>query len=239
MLYLYPTSRTDYLSRLQQRGYALDKIPFEERRVIDELVQFWQTGYEPHDLVIHIDRICGSWGSGIGTSFFRQVYKELRTGERSKYAAFSAIEFKQFLEAEYSQQARIYAKRLAQAQAEAEAERQAQAKAEAERRVAEAKRRAEEAKRQARAREEYERKARAEFDDLGKEMAKATTRAELVELGRKRADLAPHTGASYVYENYCWNCAAHISSAIHAQCPVCEFYICGSCGSCLCGFLNH
>jgi len=83
-----------------------------------------------------------------------------------------------------------------------------------------------------------QRKARADFDALGEEMAKATTRAKLVELGRKRAVLAPHTGVSYNYENHCWNCTAHISSAIHAQCPDCKFYICGSCGSCLCGYSN-
>ena len=78
------------------------------------------------------------------------------------------------------------------------------------------------------------RRARVDFEALGKEMAKATTRTELVELGRKRADLAPHTGVSYVYENYCWNCRGRISSTIHARCPVCRFYICSSCGSCFC-----
>ena len=83
-------------------------------------------------------------------------------------------------------------------------------------------------------REEYEKRARANFVALGKEMVKATTRAELIELGRKRADLAPHTGISYVYENHCWNCKTHISSAIHARCPKCKLYICGSCGSCFC-----
>ncbi len=84
-------------------------------------------------------------------------------------------------------------------------------------------------------REENERKARADFDALGKEMVKATTRAELVELGRKRADLAAYTGVSYVYENHCWNCKKQISSAIDAQCSDCRFYICSSCGSCFCG----
>jgi hypothetical protein len=62
-----------------------------------------------------------------------------------------------------------------------------------------------------------------------------TTRAEPVELGRQRADLAPHTGVSQVYERHCWNCKGHISSAICARCSVCGFYICSSCGSCFCG----
>ena len=206
-------------SEFGKETYVLDKIPFEERRVIDELVGLWQTRYEPRDLVTHIDRLSGTWGSGIGASFFRQVYEDLRTDKRSKYAAFFASEFKRFLEAEYSQRAQTHAERQAQAQAKANAERQAQAKAEE--------------------REEYERRARADFDALGKEMAKATTRAELVELGRKRADLAPHTGVSYVYTNHCWKCKEHISSAIHAQCSGCRFYICSSCDSCLCGSLNY
>jgi len=82
-------------------------------------------------------------------------------------------------------------------------------------------------------------RVRAEFDALGKEMAKATTRTELVELGRRRADMASHTGVSYVYENHCWNCRGPISSAIHARCPVCRFYICSSCGACLCRSPNY
>lgn len=95
-----------------------------------------------------------------------------------------------------------------------------------------------EAYRQARAKANAERQAqaRADFDALGKEMAKATTRAERVELGRKRADLAPYTGFHHDYESHCWNCKMHISSAIHAQCPDCTYYICSNCNSCLCGF---
>jgi len=73
----------------------VDKIPFEERRIIDELIELWQTRYEPRDLVTHIDRLSGTWGSGIGASFFRQMYGDLRTDKRSKYAAFSASEFRQ------------------------------------------------------------------------------------------------------------------------------------------------
>jgi hypothetical protein len=130
----------------------LDKIPFEERRVIDELVELWQTCYGPRDLLTHI---AGTWkpGGGRVTWFFAQVHQDLRTDKRSKYAAFSASEFKQFLEDEY--------RRLDQANPE----HQAQVKIEE--------------------REEYKKRARADFDALGKEMANATTRAECVELDYK------------------------------------------------------
>jgi len=171
----------------------LDEIPFKERRVISELVEFWQNHYEPRRLFAHIASLSSAMGSGVVASFFQQVRKDLRIDERNKYAA-SASEFERFLEAEYRERTK------------------------------------------AEEREESERRAKAsdDFNALGKEMAKATTRAELVELGRKRADLAPHTGISYVYENHCWQCKTHISSAIHAQCPNCSFYICSSCGSCFC-----
>jgi hypothetical protein len=194
----------------------VDKIPFEERRVIDELVGLWQTRYEPRDLVTHIDRLSGTWGSGIGASFFRQVYEDLRTNKRDKYATSSSSEFKRFLEAEYNQQAQVDAERQAQAQAKADAERQLHAQA------------------KAKEREEFKRRARAEFEALGKVMAKVTTRAELVELGRKRTKLALYTGISYVYTNHCWNCQSDISSEINARCPACRFYICSSCASCFC-----
>lgn len=92
---------------------------------------------------------------------------------------------------------------------------------------------------QAKAREDSERKAREDFDALSKEMTKATTRAERVELGRKRAALAPYTGVSYDYKTHCWNCHQHISSDVHAQCPDCRYYICGSCGQCFCRSLNY
>jgi len=85
---------------------------------------------------------------------------------------------------------------------------------------------------EAQAKAEKERRARADFDALGKEMAKATTRAELVELGRKREKLAPYTGNKHVYENVCWCCHSRISSTIHARCLDCGWYICSSCGSC-------
>jgi len=151
----------------------LNEIPFEERRVIDELVKLRQTRYEPRDLLTHLDRLSGSWGSGVCASFFRQVYEDLRTDRRSKYAAFSSLEFKRFLEVEYSQHAQRHAEHQAQAKKKAEAEQ----KAGAERRAKEKA----EAERQAQARvkkrEEDERRARANFDALGKEMAKATTRA--------------------------------------------------------------
>jgi hypothetical protein len=190
----------------------LDKIPLEEQRVIDGLVGLWQTHYEPRNLITHLDRLSGSWGSGIGASFFRQVYEDLRTNKRGKYTASSASEFKRFLEAEYRQLAKPHTERQAQAIAEYR----------------------EWYERRAKAHEEYVRMARAEFDALGKQMAKATSRAELIELGRKRADLALHTCDSYDYENVCWCCGGRISSGIHAQCKFCKYFICGSCGSCLC-----
>ena len=82
-------------------------------------------------------------------------------------------------------------------------------------------------------------RARADFDALGEEMAKATTRAELVELGRRREDLATYTGNSYTYENVCWCCGGRISSAIHARCPVCRWFMCSKRGSCGCGYYGY
>lgn len=201
----------------------MDKIPFEEQRIIDELVGLWQTRYEPRDLLTHIR---GTWkpGGGSVTMFFAQVRQDLRTDKHSEYAASSTFEFRQFLEAEYRRLDQANTERQAEAQAKAEAERKAQAIAEER----------EEQERRARIREEHVRRARADFDALGNEMAKATTRAELVELGRKRADLAPYTGGSYVYENHCWKCHSDISSAIHARCRSCNWYICSLCGSCNC-----
>ena len=169
----------------------MDEIPLKVRCVIDELVELWQTCYEPRDLLTHI---AGTWkpGGGRDTMFFAQMRQDLLTDKRSKYATFSASDFKQFLEDEYH--------RLNKGEE----------------------------------REEHEKRAKADFDALGKEMANAATRAERVELGRKRAALAPYTGVSYVYENHCWNCKKQISSAINAQCSGCGFYICSSCGSCFC-----
>lgn len=217
----------------------MNNIPLEEGRVIDELVDFWQTRYEPRDLIIHLDRLSSTWGSGVGVSFFRQVYKDIRGDKRSEYAASSASEFKQFLEIEYSRQVQIHTERKAKAQAKSEADRRAWMKAETERKAREKAEAEHEAQEEAKRREENERRARADFDALGKQMAKATTRVELVELGQKRADLAPLTGVSYSYKNHCWNCQSSISSDVHAQCPACTYYICSSCGSCLCGFLNY
>ena len=193
---------------------VLDNIPFEEQRVIDELVGLWRTRYEPRDLVTHLDRLSGSWGSGVGASFFRQVYEDLRTDKRSKYAASSTYEFKQFLKAEYRLRAKAETERRSQAQAKADAERLAQTQS------------------KAKEREEFKRRARADFDALGREIANTTVREELVELGRKRAYLAQYTGDSYVYENVCWCCHSDISSAIHARCSVCGWYMCSIRGSC-------
>lgn len=191
-------------SELGKEAHVLEEIPLEERRVIGELVEFWQNHRAPRDLVMHINRLFDTWGSGIGASFFQQVYEDLRDGKRSEYPAFSVSQFKCFLEAEYSQPDQTHAERLARLKVKE--------------------------------REEHERMARTDFDALGEQIAKATTRAELVTLGRKRASLAPQTGISYTYENHCWSCGKHISSAIHAQCPDCKFYICGSCSACFCGF---
>jgi hypothetical protein len=263
--------------------YVLDKFPFEEQRVINELVEFWQTRYEPCDLVTHIDEVSGAWGGVIDTGFFRQVYEDLCVDKHSygvssasefkqlledkyhraqkkdktsffkqrfedlrkhsNYVAYSPLELKQHVDAEYrkaradaeaERQAQAKAKAERKARADAEAERQAQAKAKAERQAKEeAERQAKEAERIVKE-AEHQRKARADFDALGKEMAKATTRAELVGLGRKRANLAPHTGFSYAYINHCWNCKKPISSDINSQCPNCKFYICSSCNFCFC-----
>jgi len=214
----------------------LDKIPFEEQRIIDELVKLWQTRYEPRDLAMHIDKLPSTLGRHIVRNFFRQVYEDLRTDKRSSYAtfsaslsivrdgrpmttdkcsnyaAFSASEFKRLLETEYSQWVQTHAEHQALAKADAEGQAQAKAKE----------------------REEYVRKARADFDALGKEMAKATSRAELVKLGRKRADLAQYIGVSSGdYESHCWrSCPSRISSAVHARCPACGWYICNNCSSC-------
>lgn len=188
----------------------MDKFPFEDQLVIDELVEYWQTGKAPVYLYGHIRDTSKPGGRQI-CLFFLKVYKDLYTGKRSQYAALSASEFKQFLEDEYHplNKQREEWERLARAIRE-ENERKARAE-----------------------HEENERKARADFDALGKEMAKATTRKELIELGRKRVALAPYTGTSYVYENHCFRCKRHISSAIHARCPSCGWYIC-SCGACGC-----
>ena len=206
----------------------MDKIPFEVQRVIDELVDYWQTRREPRDLAIHIDKLPSAWGHHRVRSFFRQIYEDLRTDQRSKYPTF----FASTLETEYSQRALTHDER--QAQARAETERQIQAKAEAERQAKEKAKAEHRAQTRTKKREESERRARADFDALGEEMAKATTRAELVELGRRRANLAPHTGFSYAYINHCWNCQKPISSDINAQCPKCRRYICSSCDSCFC-----
>jgi hypothetical protein len=102
--------------------YVLDNIPFEDRRVIDKLVEFWHTHNEPGDLAMHIARLSGARESGIGYSFFKQVYADLRTGRHSKYVAFSVSEFKRLLEVEYSRLAKRHADLLAGAKAFDEAQ---------------------------------------------------------------------------------------------------------------------
>jgi hypothetical protein len=132
-------------SEFGKEAYVLDKIPFEEQRVIDELVKLWQTHSVPRDLAMHIDKLPSTWGRHIVRNFFRQVYEDLRTDKRSSYAAFSASvsiirdgrpmktdkrsnyaafsasEFKRLLETEYSQWVQIHAEPQAWAKADAEA----------------------------------------------------------------------------------------------------------------------
>lgn len=73
--------------------------------------------------------------------------------------------------------------------------------------------------------------AQAEFDAIGRKMAQVTSREALVQLGRKRASLAIALDMPISYENHCWQCKGHISSAIRARCPSCGRYIC-TCGAC-------
>ena len=141
----------------------MNEIPFEVRRVINVLVVFWQMCNNHPDRVgpsRTIDELIDR--CSVGRSFFREIYHDLYSDRRSKYAGFSESEFIQYLEAEYDH----------------------------------------------------------------------TTHAEPVELGRKRAELAPYSGSKYPYQNVCWYCHNSISSAIHARCPDCSWYICSNCGSC-------
>jgi hypothetical protein len=84
---------------------------------------------------------------------------------------------------------------------------------------------------QARANQE---RARADFDALGEEMAKATNRKERIELGRQLKAIAPNTGVSYVPEKHCKNCFVGISKAINPQCLDCKGFICINCECCFC-----
>lgn len=186
----------------------MDRIPSDVQQVIDELVKFQHTRREPNMLAKHLNWL-PQGGNGVGAKFFREIYDILRT-DADQLKHYSESEFKQNLKEEYHQ--------LAEAERQAEAERRAWWREEFERLTKE--------------KDDHKKKARAEFDALGKEMAKATTHAKLVELGRKRVKLAPYTGFSYVYENHCWQCHTHISSKIHARCPECRWYICSSCSSC-------
>ncbi len=228
--------------------FVLDDIPLEEQHVIDELVGFWQTRYEPRDLTAHIRGTLKTGGPSV-TSFFAKVRDDLRTDKHSMYAASSTFEFRQFLEAEYCRVAKPYAERLArakefaEAQAKVEAERQAetQMKAELERQaqeIAEAKSLAE-AQAKAKEREENQRWLRDYSDTLGKEMAKTTDREKRIELGLKLEAIAPYTGVSYVPERHCKNCSVGISSAINPRCPNCKGYICLNCGTCFCELGNE
>lgn len=207
----------------------MGNIPLEYQLVIDELVEFWQTHYEPRNLMEHAHSTFRQ-GCDSLTFFFLTVRDDLRTDKRSKYTASSALEFRQFLEVEYRRLYQLCAERQAEAQAKAEAERLAQMKAENER---QAQIRAEK-ERLAQMKPENEKRARADFDALGKLMAKATDRKEIMELARKREDLAPYIGILHPYENVCWKCHHRVSSTIHLRCLKCRWLVCSICGSCKC-----
>jgi hypothetical protein len=83
----------------------MDKIPFEERRVIHALIVFWQcTRFSHLNQVRPSPRILGLIDRcSIGIDFFRQVYSDLCSDKRIKFVGFSESEFKQFLETEYNQ----------------------------------------------------------------------------------------------------------------------------------------
>lgn len=225
-----------------------DNFPFKEQRVIDELVEFWQTHNEPRDLTA---RICDTLnlGSTSVTSFLAKVRDDLRNNKHSNYTATSASEFRQFLEDEYRPYAERHAKRQAQLEAgakafdeahatewaedmmKAELECQAQAKAAEAKRLAEA-----QAKR-----DEYVRKARAEIDVLGMLMVKTPDPNKRRELGRKRVALAQSIGIHLYgeYRNHCWSCKMLISSEINVRCPSCTLFICNYCGACFCNRTNN
>jgi hypothetical protein len=149
----------------------LDKIPFETRRVIEDLTELWQTRNEPHDILTHLTDACDS-GSIKVYLFFKKVYEDLRTDKRSKYIVLSASDFKQFLETEYL--------RLANQPKEV---------------------------------------VRIEFGGKRRAISNISLKTDRIS-----------------YENHCWNCEDLIYSGINDQCLVCDYYICSSCGSCLCGF---
>src|SRR6266487_4764077 len=85
--------------------YLLDKLPFEEQRVIHALVVFWKcTRFSHLNQVRPSPRILELiYKCSIGIDFFRQVYHDLCSDRRIKYVGFSETEFKQFLEIEYNQ----------------------------------------------------------------------------------------------------------------------------------------
>lgn len=46
----------------------------------------------------------------------------------------------------------------------------------------------------------------------------------------------PARGLGAGYENHCWRCSAHISSADLCRCRRCHWYVCRSCEACGCGY---
>lgn len=55
------------------------QIPFEARQIIDELVEFRETGKEPLILRSHLDSLA-SVAENTYIAFFRQQYEEMRRG---------------------------------------------------------------------------------------------------------------------------------------------------------------
>ena len=75
----------------------MNKIPFEEQRVIDELVDFWQTRKEPSDITTHINDTKHSTGYNT-YSFFKSLYDDLQHGKRKVFTRMSPSEVKISLE---------------------------------------------------------------------------------------------------------------------------------------------
>jgi len=82
----------------------MNEIPFEVRRVINVLVVFWQMCNNHPDRVgpsRTIDELIDR--CSVGRSFSREIYHDLYSDRRSKYAGFSKSDFIRYLEAEYNQ----------------------------------------------------------------------------------------------------------------------------------------
>jgi hypothetical protein len=87
----------------------LSEIPFPERRTINILVAYWRLWHSKSP-----DRVTPTptvfeliAGCSVGNAFFIQVYRDLRSGSSGKYANYTELDFKKFLEAEYRQPLQI------------------------------------------------------------------------------------------------------------------------------------